>query len=76
MGACRWSDLSDGPFDRWLSGQARSHLAVVCVLPVTQALINHLGIKLTTMLTDFSGYLIFVVAVVLTLTFLIWGEHG
>jgi amino acid transporter len=40
-------------------------LIAVGVLLGLQGLINHFGIKLTTMLTDFSGYLIFVVAVVL-----------
>jgi len=34
---------------------------------VLQALINHMGIRATTMLTDFSGYLIFAASVVLTL---------
>ena len=37
----------------------------VGALLVSQGLINHYGIRLTTRLTDFSGYLIFVVAVVL-----------
>ena len=45
----------------------------VTIFAVTQALFNHFGIKITTMLTDFSGYLIFVVAIVLTLSMLIWG---
>jgi amino acid transporter len=45
----------------------------VTLITATQALINHFGIKLTTLLTDFSGYLIFLVAVVLTATFLFWG---
>ena len=45
----------------------------VTVFAVTQALFNHFGIKLTTTLTDFSGYLIFVVAILLTLSMLIWG---
>lgn len=45
----------------------------VTVFAVTQALFNHFGIKVTTMLTDFSGYLIFVVAIVLTASMLIWG---
>ena len=45
----------------------------VALITAAQALFNHFGIKLTTMLTDFSGYLIFVVAIVLTLTFLIFG---
>ena len=40
----------------------------VTVFTVTQALFNHFGIKLTTTLTDFSGYLIFVVAILLTLS--------
>ncbi len=40
-------------------------LIAVGGLLALQGLINHYGIKLTTMLTDFSGYLIFVVAVVL-----------
>lgn len=47
--------------------------AFVTVFAVTQALFNHFGIKVTTMLTDFSGYLIFVVAIVLTASMLIWG---
>jgi len=45
----------------------------VTIFAVTQALFNHFGIKVTTMLTDFSGYLIFVVAIGLTLSMLIWG---
>ncbi len=36
-------------------------------LTATQATLNHVGIRATTILTDFSGYLIFVVAVLLTL---------
>lgn len=38
---------------------------------MAQALINHRGIRLTTLLTNFSGYLIVVVALALTLTLLI-----
>src|SRR4051794_14734685 len=45
----------------------------VVLITLAQALINHFGIRLTTILTDFSGYLILVVAVILTLMFLIWG---
>ncbi len=45
----------------------------VTIFAATQALFNHFGIKVTTMLTDFSGYLIFVVAIVLTLSMIIWG---
>ena len=41
-------------------------VARITLITISQALFNHFGIKTTTMLTDFSGYLIFVVAVVLT----------
>ncbi len=63
-----------GVFHMDVSGFTITHQIVAVVLiTLTQALFNHFGIKLTTMLTDFSGYLIFVVAILLTLTFLIWG---
>lgn len=42
----------------------------VSVITLTQALFNHLGIRVTTLLTDFSGYLILFVALVLTGTML------
>jgi amino acid transporter len=42
----------------------------VVILLATQALFNHFGIRITTLLTDFSGYLIFAVAIVLTITLL------
>jgi len=38
----------------------------VSLITGAQALFNHLGIKVTTMLTDFSGYLIFAVSLILT----------
>jgi amino acid transporter len=37
----------------------------VAVVTIAQALLNHLGIKVTTMLTDVSGYLIFATTAVL-----------
>ncbi len=46
----------------------------VTIFAVTQALFNHFGINITTKLTDFSGYLIFVVAIALTLSMLIWAR--
>lgn len=52
-----------------------AQIIAVCIITLAQALCNHFGIKLTTMLTDFSGYLILVTAVVLTAMFLIWGGH-
>ena len=50
-----------------------AQIVAVSLITIAQALCNHFGIKITTMLTDFSGYLILVVAVVLTATFLFWG---
>lgn len=44
----------------------------VAALLVSQALFNHFGIRLTTLLTDFSGYLIFAVAIILTLALLLF----
>jgi amino acid transporter len=40
----------------------------VSAITATHALFNHLGIRITTLLTDFSGYLIFVVSIVLTIS--------
>jgi amino acid transporter len=47
-------------------------ITVVALVTITQALFNYAGIRATTMLTDFSGYLIFAVATVLTLSLLAW----
>jgi amino acid transporter len=49
-------------------------LAVI-IITVSQAAFNHRGIKVTTLLTDFSGYLILVVAAILTLTMLFGAQH-
>ncbi len=45
--------------------------AFVLLITFTQAVINHRGIRLTARLTDFSGYLILVVATALTVSVLI-----
>lgn len=45
--------------------------AVVVAMTLSQGLLNHYGIRLTTRLTDMSGYLILVVATVLTVSLLI-----
>ena len=41
-------------------------MAGVAVIVVSHALFNHFGIRVTTLLTDFSGYLIFAVTLLLT----------
>jgi amino acid transporter len=43
---------------------------IVGLITLTQALFNHLGIRLTTRLTDLSGYIIFAGAVALTVALL------
>jgi amino acid transporter len=42
----------------------------VLLLTASHAVLNHFGIRVTTLLTDFSGYLIFAVAAALTLAML------
>jgi len=42
----------------------------VALITASHALFNHLGIRVTTLLTDFSGYWIFFVAVLLTIVML------
>lgn len=54
-----------------VSSWGATHQAIgVLFLLVSQGIFNHYGIKLTTTLTDFSGYLIFVVAAVLVIALL------
>ncbi|MFX9711426.1 hypothetical protein ABTO94_20195, partial [Acinetobacter baumannii] len=50
-------------------------VAGIAVIAVVHGLFNHLGIRVTTLLTDFSGYLILVVAVALTIAML-WAAPG
>lgn len=47
-----------------------TQIVVVAAITAVQALLNHFGIRLTTMLTDISGYMIFVVTVLLIGMFL------
>lgn len=49
-----------------------AQVAGVALISLAHALLNHVGIRLTTLLTDFSGRLILVVALVLTIAML----HG
>ncbi len=54
--------VTEGAFDKGWWTQT----IFIAAITVTQAWLNHVGIRATTILTDFSGYLIFVVAVLLT----------
>ena len=48
-----------------------TEIVFLVIITGGMALINHLGIRLTALLTDFSGYLIFATAVVLTIVCLL-----
>jgi len=53
-----------------LTGTPAQIVIIVGVITALQALINHLGIKLTALLTDWSGYLIFATTAVLVVLLL------
>jgi amino acid transporter len=55
--------------------EAQVKLAGVAVITLSQAVLNHRGIKLTTRLTDFCGYLILVTASLLTISMLWSAQH-
>lgn len=48
----------------------------VAIITFSQALFNHLGIRLTSKLTDFSGYLIFAVSTILTIALLLFSLNN
>lgn len=48
---------------------------VVVVMILSQGLLNHYGIRLTTRLTDFSGWLILIIATILTVALLVATRH-
>ncbi len=63
----------NGVFGMDVSGFGFWHTTIaIAFILLTHSIINHFGIKLTTQLTDFSGYWIFFVAVILTVALLIF----
>ncbi|GLS86480.1 amino acid permease [Cypionkella aquatica] len=54
------------------TGTAGEVVGFVAVITIAQALFNHLGIKVTAMLTDISGYIIFAATAVLVLACLFY----
>jgi amino acid transporter len=52
------------------ASQPWAQLIAVSLITFSQALVNHLGIRVTRVLTDFSGYWILLVATVLTIALL------
>ena len=53
------------------SDPARTRIVVVVLMTLVQAMFNHYGIRLTTRLTDMSGWLILAVASVLTMALVV-----
>lgn len=49
-------------------------LVGVSAITLSQAMINHRGIRLTSRLTDFSGYLILAVSAILTIALVAWSS--
>jgi len=76
LGALRFTLDSVGPGlglepSQWTPAtQTAVAIAGVLAICASQALVNHLGIRLTTRLTDFSGYWILAVAALLTVAML------
>jgi amino acid transporter len=56
--------------EQFASGAYWIQAIAIIVIVCSQAMFNHIGIRATTILTDFSGYLIFVVAIILTVAML------
>ena len=50
-------------------------IALVAIMTASQAAINHAGIKLTSKLTDFSGYLILIGATALAISFIVYAKN-
>ena len=55
-----------------LDSSLTTQIIFIVIITGIQALVNHLGIRLTTVLTDFSGYLIFAVATALTVALFVF----
>lgn len=72
LGVLSTSGAAEAPVSPQLL--AMWQLAGVALITLSQALFNHLGIRLTTRLTDFSGYLILLVASVLTISLLVYAK--
>ncbi len=55
-----------------LEGNLTTQIIFLVIITGLQALVNHLGIRLTTLVTDFSGYLIFGVTAALTVSLFVF----
>ncbi len=68
-----WLGYEPGKFSE--PTQIALQTACVAAITLSQAMFNHLGIRLTTRLTDFSGYWIVLVAGALTIALLCFASH-
>src|SRR5262245_56326343 len=57
------------------SGKIIAQAIGVSIITFSHALFNHLGIRITTKLTDLSGYLIFAVAIALIISLVAYTPH-
>lgn len=57
-----------GVFSPEVKPDALTQLLILSLVTASQAIINHCGIRITRMLTDFSGYWIMLVSVILTIS--------
>src|SRR5437667_2092425 len=62
-------NLSPGEHGREL------RMAALLAITISQAIFNHKGIRVTTRLTDLSGYLILILAIMLTAAMLFYAPH-
>lgn len=60
-----------GAFAPEMNKNITTQITVVALMTASQALLNHLGIRVTRILTDFSGYWILLVSIALTVSLVV-----
>ena len=63
---------ADGTLTTFFTGTDLQVVVFVAIITVIQAVLNHVGIKVTTFLTDISGYIIFATTAVLVVACLVY----
>jgi amino acid transporter len=64
-------DFAMGVYDPTFETSMGTKLLAVMLITATQAALNHLGIRVTRIIIDFSGYLILLVSIALTIALLV-----
>jgi amino acid transporter len=70
MDVSNWTNFFDPLHTSFTHG-----FVVVAIITAAQCLLNHFGIRLTTLMTDISGYLIFVITVIFTVLLFLNVKH-